>query len=495
MIPENLLQTNDSRIPVTVAFGNGIGPAIMQVALNVLSAAEANICVDTIEIGEKVFEQGIDSGITDKAWDSVKKNKILFKAPITTPQGKGYKSLNVTFRKALGLFANVRPSLSYHPYVPTKHPKLDLVIIRENEEDTYTGIEYQQTQGSTQCLKIITRNGCEKIVRYAFEYAQQTGRKKVTCMSKDNIMKITDGLFHQVFKEIATEYPNIENEHYIIDIGTAMVADQPQRFDVIVTLNLYGDILSDVASQIAGSVGLAGSANIGNNYAMFEAIHGSAPDIAGQNIANPSAIIQASTMMLNYLGLFETANTIQNALLATIEDGIHTKDIFQEGISKQAVGTQEFGEAVIQRLGKTPQKLTPANYKLSKKMNLLAPKNGRKAATKEWVGVDIFLEWGDISTSPEILADMLNTITQDPLKLHIITNRGFKVYPNGFPNMEYGDLWRCRYFPSSEKTQPLGFLTVIDFLTTLDSAGFEIVKTENLYNFDGQRGYSLAQGE
>ena len=494
MIPENLQQTNDSRTPITIAFGNGIGPEIMQVALNILSAAEANIGVDAIEIGEDVFKSGIDSGITPEAWNSVKKTKILFKAPITTPQGKGFKSLNVTFRKALGLFANIRPSLSYHPYVPTKHPKLDLVIVRENEEDTYTGIEYQQTQGSTQCLKIITRHGCEKIVRYAFEYAKQTGRKKVTCMSKDNIMKMTDGLFHQVFKEIASEYPNIQNEHYIIDIGTAMVADQPERFDVIVTLNLYGDILSDVASQIAGSVGLAGSSNIGNTYAMFEAIHGSAPDIAGQDIANPSAIIQASTMMLNHLGMFETANKIQNALLRTIEDGIHTKDIYQKDISKEAVGTKEFGQAVIHRLGKAPQKLAPSNYQLSESIKLHPFKVETIPAIKELVGIDIFLEWGDVSTSPIVLADMLNTITQDPLKLHIITNRGFKVYPDGFPNMEYGDLWRCRYFPTS-KNSPLEFTTAIDLLSTLESAGFEIVKTENLYNFNGQRGYSLGQGE
>jgi len=229
---------------------------------------------------------------------------------------------------------------------------MDLVIIRENEEDLYAGIEHQQTDEVIQCLKLISRPGCEKIIRYAFEFARSNKRKKVTCFTKDNIMKQTDGLFHKVFDEIGAEYPDIEKEHWIIDIGAAKMADTPEAFDVIVTLNLYGDVLSDVAAQIAGSVGLAGSANIGEECAMFEAIHGSAPRRAGQNVANPSGLLQGAIMMLNHIGQNHLAEKIQNAWLKTIEDGIHTYDIYQEGISKKKVGTREFAQAVIENLGK-----------------------------------------------------------------------------------------------------------------------------------------------
>ena len=222
------------------------------------------------------------AGIEKSAWEIIIKNKIILKAPITTPQGKGYNSLNVTLRKSLGLFANVRPVNAYAPYVQTNFAGMDVVIVRENEEDWYAGIEHQHTQDVVQCLKLITRPGCEKIVRYAFEYAQAYGRKKVTCMVKDNIMKLTDGLFHTVFKEIAAEYPNIESNSQIIDIGATRLAASPKNFNVIVTSNIYGDIISDIAAEIAGSVGMAGSANIGKNRAMFEVIHVSAPAIAGK---------------------------------------------------------------------------------------------------------------------------------------------------------------------------------------------------------------------
>jgi len=286
---------------ITIAKGDGIGPEIMEATLKVLMAAGARFEIDEIEVGEKVYLSGNSAGIAKDAWDIIRRNKIFLKAPITTPQGGGYKSLNVTTRKFLGLYANVRPCVSFHPFVQTKHPVMDLVIIRENEEDLYAGIEHQQTDEVVQCLKLISRPGCEKIVRYAFEYARQHGRKKVTCFTKDNIMKQTDGLFHKVFDEIAAEYSEIINEHWIIDIGAAKMADTPEAFDVIVMPNLYGDVLSDVAAQIAGSVGLAGSANIGEECAMFEAIHGSAPRIAGQNKANPSGLLQGAILMLMHI--------------------------------------------------------------------------------------------------------------------------------------------------------------------------------------------------
>ena len=225
-----------------------------------------------------MYEQGYSAGIAPEAFESLRRTKVFLKAPITTPQGGGIKSLNVTVRKTFGLYANVRPCIAYAPFVDTKHPGMDVVIIRENEEDLYAGIEHQQTDEVVQCLKLISRPGCERIARYAFEYARAHSRKKVTAFSKDNIMKMTDGMFHKIFDEVAAEYPEIESEHWIVDIGAAKLADTPEAFDVVVLQNLYGDILSDVAAQIAGSVGLAGSANIGAEVSMFEAIHGSAPD-------------------------------------------------------------------------------------------------------------------------------------------------------------------------------------------------------------------------
>jgi isocitrate dehydrogenase len=274
---------------ITVAYGDGIGPEIMTATLDILKGAGARLDVEVIEVGEKVYLSGNNAGIAPSAWESLRRTKVFLKAPITTPQGGGYKSLNVTTRTAFGLYANVRPCVSYAPFVRTKHPQMDVVIVRENEEDVYGGIEYRQSQGMTECLKLISRPGSEKIVRFAFDYARRNGRKKVTCFTKDNIMKITDGLFHKIFDEIAPQYPDIEHEHWIVDIGSAKLADTPEAFDVVVLPNLYGDILSDVAAQIAGSVGLAGSANIGEACAMFEAIHGSAPRRAGQNLANPSS--------------------------------------------------------------------------------------------------------------------------------------------------------------------------------------------------------------
>ncbi len=289
-------------VPVTVAHGDGIGPEIMAACLHIMKEAGAKLDIETIEIGEKVYLRGINSGIEPSAWESLRRTKVFFKAPITTPQGGGFKSLNVTTRKTLGLYANIRPCVSYDPYIQTKHPGMDVVIVRENEEDLYAGIEHRQTDEVYQCLKLISRPGSEKIVRYAFEYALRNSRKKVTCFSKDNIMKLTDGLFHKVFDEIGADYPELEKEHWIVDIGAAKMADTPEAFDVIVMPNLYGDILSDVAAQIAGSVGLAGSANIGDRCAMFEAIHGSAPRRAGQNLANPSGLLHGGLLMLVHIG-------------------------------------------------------------------------------------------------------------------------------------------------------------------------------------------------
>jgi isocitrate dehydrogenase len=475
---------------ITVAKGDGIGPEIMDATLEIIMAAGAQLNIEEIEVGEKVYLAGNTSGIAKESWDVIRKNKIFLKSPITTPQGGGYKSLNVTTRKFLGLYSNVRPCMSLHPFVETKHPIMDVVIVRENEEDLYAGIEHQQTDEVVQCLKLISRPGCEKIVRYAFEYAKQQNRKKVTCFTKDNIMKQTDGLFHKVFDEIAIEYPEIENEHWIIDIGAAKLADTPETFDVIVMPNLYGDVLSDVAAQITGSVGLAGSANIGEECAMFEAIHGSAPRRAGQNLANPSGLLQGAIMMLNHIGQTAVAENIQNAWLKTMEDGIHTYDIYKEGTSKQKLGTKEFALAVIANLGNKPSILKAVSYANSSALNL--PKYKRKAsAKKELVGVDVFIHWA--GTEPNELGTLVKVLNTGSLQLNMITNRGIKVYPDGFKETFCTDHWRCRFKPMEgmriEKDD------IIQLMSSANLKAIDIIKTENLYEFDGVAAYSLGQGQ
>ena len=475
---------------ITVAKGDGIGPEIMDATLEIILAAGAKIEIDEIQVGEKVYLAGNTSGIANESWETIRRNKVFLKAPITTPQGGGYKSLNVTTRKFLGLYSNVRPCMSLHPFVSTKHPIMDIVIVRENEEDLYAGIEHQQTDEVVQCLKLISRPGCEKIVRYAFEYAKQQNRKKVTCFTKDNIMKQTDGLFHQVFDEIAKEYPEIENEHWIIDIGAAKMADTPEAFDVIVMPNLYGDVLSDVAAQITGSVGLAGSANIGEECSMFEAIHGSAPRRAGQNLANPSGLLQGAILMLNHIGQTEVAEKVQNAWLKTLEDGTHTYDIFKEGVSKEKVGTKEFAKAVISNIGKKPSILKSVSYANNSALTL--PKYKRKpAAKKDLVGVDLFVH--STKNNPNELADEIKKIEANGLKLSMITNRGIKVWPDGFKETFCTDHWRCRFKPN--ENPGITKSEIIQLLSNALSENIDVIKTENLYSFDGKPAFSLGQGQ
>jgi isocitrate dehydrogenase len=480
-------------VPITVAYGDGIGPEIMAATLHILKEAGAALEIEKIEIGEKVYLAGNTSGIDPEAWESLQRTKVFLKAPITTPQGGGYKSLNVTVRKTLGLYANVRPTVSYHPFIETKHPGMDVTIVRENEEDLYAGIEHRQTDQVVQCLKLISRPGSEKIVRYAFEYARRNNRKKVTCFTKDNIMKFTDGLFHQVFSEIATQYPKIENEHWIVDIGAAKLADTPEAFDVLVLPNLYGDILSDVAAQLAGSVGLAGSANIGELVAMFEAIHGSAPRRAGQNLANPSGLLLAGIMMLVHIGQMDVAERVHNSWLRTIEEGIHTYDIYKEGSSRQKVGTKEFAEAVVRRLGQIPEMLKPARYRSLETEDFARETivTERSRSKKELVGVDVFLDW--LKGSANDLGNSVSKLSGDGLKLMMMSNRGVKVWPGGHSETFCSDHWRCR-FMSEKEGETVKHSQILSLLKRVAEAGFDFIKTENLYNFDGQRGYSLDQG-
>jgi isocitrate dehydrogenase len=481
---------------ITLAYGDGIGPEIMTSTVRILEAAGANLQFEEIEVGEKIYKKGIKAGIEPGAWDVIRKNKIFLKAPITTPQGGGVKSLNVTLRKTLGLYANVRPCKSYHPYVHTKHPEMDVVVVRENEEDTYGGIEHRQTFEVYQCLKLITLPGTERIVRYAFEYAKANNRKRVTCFTKDNIMKMTDGLFHDVFKTVAAEYPEIESDNMIVDIGTARLADEPEKFDVIVMPNLYGDIVSDVAAQISGSVGLVGSANIGTECAMFEAIHGSAPDIAGQNIANPSGLLQAAVMMLIHIGKPGIAATIQNAWLRTLEDGIHTPDVYSDSQSVQKVSTEGFTDAVIDRLGMMPQKLQSVEYpemhhRIETELKLSRGESKPSNCVKrELRGVDVFVYWEP--EDPETLASQLKSGELPELELTMFTNRGTKVWPDGIDETFCTDHWRCRFY---SKGGVISQNQLIKLLQKLSDHGIDIIKTENLYEFDNQKAFSLGQGE
>jgi len=476
--------------PITVAHGDGIGPEIMQATLDILQAGGAQLDIETIDIGEKVYLSGNSAGIAPEAWASLRRTKVFLKAPITTPQGGGFKSLNVTTRKMLGLFANVRPCIAYAPFVRTKHPGMDVVIVRENEEDLYAGIEHQQTAEVVQCLKLISRPGTEKIVRYAFEYARAYGRKKVTCFTKDNIMKQTDGLFHAVFDEVATEYPDIDHEHWIVDIGAAKLADTPEAFDVIVMPNLYGDILSDVAAQIAGSVGLAGSSNIGQEVAMFEAIHGSAPRRAGQNLANPSGLLLGAIMMLVHVGQNDVAERVHNAWLKTLEDGVHTYDIYDAAVSTQKVGTKEFAQAVIARLGQKPRQLTPVSYAQAKNGHFDVTPRPQAPVRIDTVGVDIFLRCQN--RDPDALGAALAEHRAGHMNLTMITNRGVKVWPDGFAETSCTDHWRCRF--KSADMVPSTYQNIIQLQQDITAAGYEIIKTENLCTFDGRPVFSAGQG-
>ncbi len=495
----NMAVSTKANTKIAVAPGDGIGPEIMDATLRVLRAVAPELIFEMVETGEQVYLRGEKSGLDARVWDVLQETGVMLKGPITTPQGGGYKSVNVTLRKTLGLFSNVRPVRSYAPFVPTHYPNMDVVIVRENEEDLYAGIEHQQTTDVVQCLKLITRPGCERIIRYAFEYARLYGRKDVCCMTKDNIMKQTDGLFHQVFDEIAQEYPDIRSRHMIIDIGAALLAQRPETFDLVVTPNLYGDIISDIVAQVAGSVGLAGSANIGLLAAIFEAIHGSAPDIAGKNLANPSGLMQAAVLMLTHMGKASAAANLSNALLVTLEDGIHTADIFKEGFSSQLVGTREFADAVIARIGKQPRHFPSVSFPESKPIQI--PEYTRKSLPRQLMGVDMFICWE--GNDPEKLGKILEAQAGPGWKLKMITNRGVKVYPEGNPATFCTDHWRCRYVGLDAHTEnqenpvyaPVLQQDIIGLMDRLYQTGFEVIKTENLYEIAGRRAFSLGQGE
>ena len=456
------------KVPVSVAHGDGVGPEIMAAVLQVLDAAGAEIEIEHVEIGE---------------WEPLRRTQVLLKSPLLAP-------LSVAMRKTLGLYANVRPCVAYDPFIETRHPQMDVVIVRENEEDLYAGIEYRISAQVMESLKLISRPGCERIVRYAFEYARRHNRRRVACFTKDSILQMTDGLFHTVFAEIAAEYPEMRSEHWAVDIGAAKLADTPEAFDVVVLPNLYGDILSEIAAELAGSVGLAAAANIGERCAMFEAVQGAAPRQAGKNLANPSGLILASVLMLVHIDQPEAAGRVHNAWLRTIEDGIHTYDVYTEGVSTQKVGTREFACAVIARMGQKPYRLEPAAYGRTR-LDRRAPAVAEHPAPHvELVGVDVYVEWP--GRNPKELGDLLARMNVDGLTLQMLSNRGVKVWPGGLAETFCTDSFRCRFLGAGAQATRG---QVIALLERMESARIEVTKTEYLRRFDGQPGFSLAQGE
>ncbi|AHC39596.1 isocitrate dehydrogenase [Ehrlichia muris] len=477
-------------IPITVAYGDGIGPEIMEAVLLILSEAESGLVIETIEVGHNLYKKEWSSGIAPSSWDSIYRTKILLKSPTMTPQGQGHKSLNVTLRKKLGLYANVRPCISYHPLVKTKYPNLNVVIIRENEEDTYTGIEHRLTSDTYQCSKIITRSGSERICNYAFHYATVNNRKRVTCLIKDNIMKMTDGIFHKSFSKIAKNYPDIDSDHYIVDIGMAKVATNPEHFDVIVTTNLYGDIVSDIVAELSGSIGLAGSANIGDSYAMFEAVHGSAPDIAGKNIANPSGLLNAAIQMLIYLKKFDKAELIYNAFLKTLEDGIHTADIYQSQVSREKVSTMDFAKAIIENFGQIPSQLPKSVFQDNASRTGIFYTYEPSYVAKTLVGVDITIGCDNVDLNSKQLIHTLQGITHDKLELVLVHSKGLEVWPDesANANLSYIDQICCRFYVKNQGDTIMNE-HVNQLLFNIDQKKIDVVKMEKLYLYDNQAGF------
>jgi len=470
-------------MPIVVAKGDGIGPEIMDATLMILNEAGANLEYHFIEVGEKVYLAGNKAGIAPESWDLLRELKVFLKAPITTPQGGGYKSLNVTARKTLGLYANVRPAVSYVPFVESKYPNMDLVIVRENEEGMYVGIEHQQTPDQVQALKIISRPGCEKICLYAFEYARRYGRKRVTAFVKDNIMKMTDGLFHKIFEQVAKLYPDIQSDHWIVDIGMAKMAATPESFDVLVMPNLYGDIASDVAAQIAGSVGLAGSANIGDHCAMFEAIHGSAPRRAGQGIANPSGLLHGAILMLIHLGQPEVAGRIHNAWLCALEDGVHTYDIAKPG--EKSVGTTDFAKGVIQKLGRKPKTLKAIEYAQAPAQAMKTYKYISPQVERKLLGVDVGV-FNNIQ-KVKALGDQLTQIGGSAFELKTISSRGIPVYPGSNEEVFTVDHYIARFLAKSGSCTQADIRSLLE---KIEAQKIEWIRLDNLYLIDGAQGFS-----
>lgn len=457
---------------VAVMRGDGIGPEIIKATMDLVS----EVC-PSIEWRILDHEEAYTPSAS-QFWETLSSCDAILKAPTTTPQGTGRRSLNVMLRTALGLWGNIRPVRSFDPFIESARP-VDMTIVRENEEDLYVGMEYQQSAGQAHAVKIATPRASTRLSHYAFALATAQQKNRVTCMTKDNIMKITDGMFARSFRNVSVEYPKIKADHKIIDIGAALIATRPEEFEIVVTTNLYGDIISDIAAQVAGSVGLAGSANIGSRIAMFEAIHGSAPDIAGLDLANPSGLISAAVMMLSYLGYAHSARQLEGAWLRTIEDGILTKDlILREHVGRATlhVGTRDFSTAVKERIGLYPSVLKPSPAFPSLTLPSQPIEMGSPApppSPSPLVGVDIFIRHNSGSES-----EKMRTLSKaSGLSLLSVFHRGVNVEEIPLQSFE-SDQWRYRLMASNPPI--LEEKNVWAFISDLSLLGFEVLRVETL---------------
>lgn len=482
---------------ISVAKGDGIGPEIMDAVLSIFNAAGVDLSYEFVEMGKDIFMQGHSTGMTPAAKESIETNGILFKGPMETPKGKGVKSINVTARKVWSTYANRRHVQTIRG-VDTVYSKagipIDITIVRENIEDTYGGIEHMLSHDVALCRRFITRPGCIQVHRFAFEMARKEGFTKVACGHKANIMKITDGLFLETFYEVAKDYPEIQAYDIIVDDLCMKLVSQPQNFQVIVLPNLQGDIVSDLCAGLVGGLGFAPSANIGERISIFEAVHGTAPDIAGRNIANPTSLLLSGLMMLRHLGMAEKAAEIENALLFTLEQGVRTGDFGDK--SKPASNTTEFANAIISNLGNLPQ-LSAARTAPKEQKEFVKPSNPTsylmmetpRPASEETIGVDLFIEY---NKSAAELADQVKAHLSDKFELIMISNRGTQVWPTGSILTECIDHYRVRI---QAKTGNSTSAAEMVQLSQKVNESVLVTSFELLRNFDGKAGFSLAQGQ
>lgn len=473
---------------VTLIYGDGIGREVVGATRRIIDTAGVPITWEECEAGAEVFKKGIATGVPTETIESVQRNRIVLKGPLETPVGFGEKSANVTLRKLFETYANVRPVKEFPGIItPYSGRKIDMVIVRENVEDLYAGIEYMQTPGVAQTLKIITRKGCEKICRFAFELARAEGRKSVHCATKANIMKFSEGMMKRAFEDVAKDYPEIKASHIIVDNCAHQLVRTPEEFETIVTTNMNGDILSDLASGLVGGLGFAPGANLGNGIAMFEAVHGSAPDLAGKNVVNPIAVLLSGVMMLRYMGFFEKATLIEQAVLATLESGVHTQDVRKDG---GAVSTIEFTDAIINNFGKTSSFWLPRAYKKIDVKELPSHRDYVQVAGRRVMGMDVFIE--SPLSADELGKDLRQLAANTPFDLQDISSRGVIVYPDKGANPDTVDHWRMRFVmkDGKEMSDDVSF----DLLKRI-SANHRWMHIEKLNEFDGENGYTKAQGE
>jgi len=482
---------------IAIAKGDGIGPEIMEVVLNIFKANKLDLQYEYVDMGKWVFDKGFSNGMTPEAQQTIEELGILFKGPMETPKGKGVKSVNVTARKTWNTYANKRVFQTLHG-VDTVFSKagilIDITIVRENIEDTYGGIEHMLTHDVALSRRFITRPGSLQVIKYAFEMAKKKNAKRITCGHKANIMKLTDGLFLDCFYEVAKEYPELNADDKIVDDLAMQLVVRPDQFDVVVMTNLQGDIISDLCAGLVGGLGFAPSANIGDHIAIFEAVHGTAPDIAGKNIANPTALLLSGLAMLRHLGFMENAAIIENALLYTLEQGIHTGDFGDR--SKPSVNTTGFAEAIIKNFGRVPQQgikpmlpnqpVTATMFKLDQNAMMVSKEED---GVEKIVGVDMFIE---SSEQPEIIAQKCEFHGGTKFKLISISNRGTQVWPTGSKYTNLVNQYNLRF--EALNAQSLNQQDIIGLYVTL-SADFKICSLELLNMWGDKRSYSLAQGQ